>query len=161
MKIILMRHGQAEDYPHPSSTHPEDNRSDSARQLTEYGRQQAAQTADYIMEHYRPDYFVVSPYDRAQQTLAELQARATDVPASIQDNITPSDDAHAALIELGHIEADCLVVVCHMSIIAHIASLLTGASPEAFSLAEARVFEMEFVMSGMAKESDRFVPMQL
>jgi phosphohistidine phosphatase len=47
-----------------------------------------------------------------------------------------------------------------MSIVANIASLLTGASPESFSLAEARVFEMEFVMSGMAEEVDRFVPMQ-
>jgi phosphohistidine phosphatase len=150
MKIILMRHGQAEN----------ESRPDSARQLTEYGQQQAAQTAEYLTEHYRPDHFVVSPYDRAQQTLAELQARATDVPASVQDNITPSDDAHAALIELGHIEANCLVVVCHMSIVANIASLLTGASPESFSLAEARVFEMEFVMSGMAEEVDRFVPMQ-
>ena len=150
MKIILMRHGQAEN----------ESRPDSARQLTEYGQQQAAQTAEYLIEHYRPDHFVVSPYDRAQQTLAELQARATDVPASVQDNITPSDDAHAALIELGHIEANCLVVVCHMSIVANIASSLTGASPESFSLAEARVFEMEFVMSGMAQEVDRFVPMQ-
>lgn len=160
MKIILMRHGQAEDYPRPDSTSTQGSQPDNARQLTEYGRQQAAQTADYIMEHYRPDHFVVSPYDRAQQTLAELQALASDVPASVQDNITPSDDAHAALIELGHIEANCLVVVCHMSIVAYIASLLTGTSPEGFSLAEARVFEMEFVMSGMAKEVDRFVPMQ-
>ncbi len=150
MKIILMRHGQAEDYTHP----------DSARQLTEYGHKQAAQTADYMMQHYRPDYFVVSPYDRAQQTLAELQTRAPNVQACVQDNITPSDDARIALIELGHIEAQCLVVVCHMSIVAHIASLLTGESPESFSLAEARVFEMEFVMTGMAKEVDRFVPTQ-
>ena len=150
MKIILMRHGQAEDYSHP----------DSARQLTGYGHQQAAQTADYIIKHYNPDHFVVSPYDRAQQTLAELQTRAPHVPASIQDNITPVDEAHAALIELSHIEAECLVVVCHMSIIANLASLLTGDSPESFSLSEARVFEMEFVMSEMAKESDRFIPMQ-
>lgn len=155
MKIILMRHGQAEDYSHP----------DSARQLTDYGHSQAAQTADYILQHYHPDHFVVSPYDRAQQTLAELQTRAAEVfaekiPASVQDNITPSDDAHTALIELGHIEAQCLVVVCHMSIIAHLASLLTGNSPESFALAEARVFEMEFVMTGMAKEIDRFVPEQ-
>lgn len=150
MKIILMRHGQAEDYSHP----------DSARQLTEFGHQQAAQSANYILKHYSPDRFVVSPYDRAQQSLAELQSRATNIPASVQDNITPADDAHAALMELGHIEAECLVVVCHMSIIAHLASLLTGDSPESFSLAEARVFEMEFVMSGMAKEIDRFVPVQ-
>ncbi|TXD97708.1 phosphohistidine phosphatase SixA [Psychrobacter frigidicola] len=150
MKIILMRHGQAEDEMRP----------DSARQLTEFGQQQAAQTADYIMAHYTPDFFVVSPYDRAQQTLAQLQTRAPNVLATVQDNLTPADDAHTALIELANIEAECLVVVCHMSIVAHIASLLTGISPESFSLAEARVFEMEFVMSGMATESDRFVPVQ-
>lgn len=150
MKIILMRHGQAEDASRP----------DSARQLTDYGQQQAAQTAEYIVGHYTPDYFVVSPYDRAQQTLAELQSRAPDVPVTVQDNITPSDDARTALLELGNIDAECLVVVCHMSIIAHLASLLTGDSPESFALAEARVFEMEFVMSGMATEMDRFVPPQ-
>ncbi len=150
MKIILMRHGQAEDETRP----------DSARQLTDFGQQQAAQTAEYITTHYKADYFVVSPYDRAQQTLAQLQSRAPDVQSSVQSNLTPSDDAHTALIELGHIETECLVVVCHMSIVAHLASLLTGENPEGFSLAEARVFEMEFVMSGMATEIDRFVPVQ-
>lgn len=150
MKIILMRHGQAEDETRP----------DSARQLTDYGQQQAAQTADYIIEHYTPDHFVVSPYKRAQQTLAELQSRAPTVPVTIQDNITPSDDAHTALADIAKIEAECLVVVCHMSIIAYLAGLLTGDSPESFALAEARVFEMEFVMTGMATEIDRFVPQQ-
>ena len=150
MKIILVRHGQAEDETRP----------DSARQLTDFGQQQAAQTAEYITTHYQPDYFLVSPYDRAQQTLAEFQARAPKVPAAVQENITPSDDARQALIDIGNIEADCLVVVCHMSIVANIAGLLTDDYPESFSLAEARVFEMDFVMSGMAKEVDRFVPDQ-
>lgn len=150
MKIILVRHGQAEDETRP----------DSARQLTEFGRKQAAQTAEYVITHYHPDRFVVSPYDRAQQTLAEFQARAPKVPLTIQNNITPSDDARQALIDIGNIEVDCLVVVCHMSIVAYIAGLLTGDYPESFSLAEARVFEMDFVMSGMAKEIDRFVPDQ-
>lgn len=150
MKIILVRHGQAEDETRP----------DSARQLTDFGQQQAAQTAEYITTHYQPDYFLVSPYDRAQQTLAELQTRAPKVPASVQENITPSDDAREALIDLGKVEAEYLVVVCHMSIVANIAGLLTGDYPESFSLAEARVFEMDFVMSGMAKEIDRFVPDQ-
>lgn len=150
MKIILVRHGQAEDETRP----------DSARQLTDFGQQQAAQTAEYITTHYQPDYFLVSPYDRAQQTLAEFQARAPKVPAAVQENITPSDDARQALIDIGNIEAECLVVVCHMSIVANIAGLLTGDYPESFSLAEARVFEMDFVMSGMAKEVDRFVPDQ-
>lgn len=150
MKIILVRHGQAEDETRP----------DSARQLTDFGQQQAAQTAEYVTTHYQPDYFLVSPYDRAQQTLAEFQARAPKVPSSVQDNITPSDDARKALINIGNVEVECLVVVCHMSIVANIAGLLTGDYPESFFLAEARVFEMDFVMSGMAKEIDRFVPDQ-
>ena len=150
MKIILVRHGQAEDETRP----------DSARQLTDFGQQQAAQTAAYLTTHYHPDYFVVSPYTRAQQTLAVLQALVPGVPSSVQDNITPSDDARQALIDIGNIEAECLVVVCHMSIVAYIAGLLTGEYPESFSLAEARVFEMDFVMTGMATEIDRFVPDQ-
>ncbi len=150
MKIILIRHGQAGEYSHP----------DSARQLTDFGQRQAAQTAGYIIDNYQPDYFMVSPYVRAQQTLKQLQAIAPKIPVTIQDNITPGDDARAALAALSRIEAECLIVVCHMSIIANIASLLTGISPESFALAEARVFEMEFVMSGMATEIDRFVPEQ-
>ncbi|ERL54781.1 SixA phosphatase family protein [Psychrobacter aquaticus] len=150
MKIILVRHGQAEDETRP----------DSARQLTDFGQQQAAQTAEYVTTRYHLDRFVVSPYDRAQQTLAEFQLRAPQVPSMVQDNITPSDDAHKALVDIAKIEAECLVVVCHMSIVANIAGLLTGEYPESFSLAEARVFEMDFVMSGMASEVDRFVPDQ-
>ena len=150
MKIILVRHGQAEDETRP----------DSARQLTDFGQQQAAQTAVYITTHYNPDRFIVSPYYRAQQTLAVLQALVPAVPATVQDNITPSDDAHSALTDIANIEAQCLVVVCHMSIVANLAGLLTGDYPESFSLAEARVFEMDFIMSGMATEVDRFVPEQ-
>ena len=150
MKIILMRHGQAEDETRP----------DSARQLTDFGQQQAKQTAEYITAHYQPDYFVVSPYVRAQQTLAALQAQLPTVPSSIRDNLTPSDDARQALHEIADIEAKCLVVVCHMSIVAYIAGLLTGDYPESFSLAEVRVFEMDFVMAGMARETARFVPDQ-
>ena len=150
MNIILMRHGQAEDETRP----------DSERKLTDLGYDQAKQTAEYISSHYQPDYFLVSPYVRAQQTLAELQALTPNVPAYIQQNITPSDDARQALADIAHIEAECLVVVCHMSIIAHIAALLTDDYPESFALAEARVFEMDFVMIGMAREIARFVPEQ-
>ena len=150
MKIILVRHGQAEDETRP----------DSARQLTDFGQQQALQTAEYITTHYNPDYFIVSPYERAQQTLAKLQSRLPNVPSKIQQNITPSDDAHAALADIASIEGECLVVVCHMSIVANIAGLLINDYPESFSLAEARVFDMDFVMTGLGTEVDRFVPIQ-
>ena len=150
MKIILMRHGQAEDETRP----------DSARELTDFGQQQAAQTAAYISTSYTPDIFIVSPYVRAQQTLAQLQLQTPNIPVKVQNNITPSDDARTALAELATIEAECVIVVCHMSIIAYLASLLTGDTPESYALAEARVFEMEFIMAGMAREIDRFVPQQ-
>lgn len=150
MKIILIRHGQAEDETRP----------DSARQLTEFGKQQAAQTAEYITAHYHPDYFLVSPYKRAQQTLAELQSRVPNVPSKTQENITPSDDARHALADIANIETDCLVIVCHMSIVANIAGLLIDDYPESFSLGEARVFEMDFVMAGMAREIGWFIPDQ-
>ena len=150
MKIILMRHGQAEDETRP----------DSARKLTDLGYDQAKKTAEYVSGHYQPDFLLVSPYIRAQQTLAELQSLIPHVPAHIQQNITPSDDARQALADIAHIEVECLVVVCHMSIIAHIAALLTDDYPESFALAEARVFEMDFVMIGMAREIARFVPEQ-
>ena len=150
MKIILIRHGQAEDETRP----------DSARKLTDLGHEQAKQTAEYISNHYQPDYFLVSPYVRAQQTLAELQVLMSNVPSHMQQNITPSDDARLALADIAHIEAECLVIVCHMSIIAHLAALLTDDYPESFALAEARVFEMDFVMIGMAREIARFVPEQ-
>ena len=150
MKIILMRHGQAEDETRP----------DSARELTDFGQQQSAQTAAYISTSYTPDIFIVSPYVRAQQTLAQLQLQTPNIPVKVQNNITPSDDARTALAELATIEAECVIVVCHMSIIAYLASLLTGDTPESYALAEARVFEMEFIMAGMAREIDRFVPQQ-
>ena len=150
MKVILMRHGQAEDETRP----------DSARELTDFGQQQAAQTAAYISTSYTPDIFIVSPYVRAQQTLAQLQLQTPNIPVKVQNNITPSDDARTALAELATIEAECVIVVCHMSIIAYLASLLTGDTPESYALAEARVFEMEFIMAGMAREIDRFVPQQ-
>ena len=79
MKIILIRHGQAEDETRP----------DSARQLTDFGQQQAKQTSAYISSHYAPDLFVFSPYFLSRQTLAQLQAQAPNVPVKVQDNIKP------------------------------------------------------------------------
>ena len=95
MKIILVRHGQAEDETRP----------DSARQLTDFGQHQAAQTAEYVTTHYSPDRFVVSPYTRAQQTLCAFQSRMPNVLSTVQDNITPSDDAREALIDIANIDA--------------------------------------------------------
>lgn len=148
MKVILMRHGEAE----------YQTTQDAKRQLTALGRQQAATTADYILSKYEPDAFVVSPYDRAQQTLAAFTEQRPDVPVQILDNITPDDDPMKALHALLDVAGECVVVVCHMPIVAKMAALLTATHPESYSLAEARVFEAEFIAADMGDELERFVP---
>lgn len=85
------------------------------------------------------------------------------MPIQIYEHITPNDNAKNAIVGLSDIidnldNTDCVVIVCHMSIIANMASILTGGNPEGFNLAEARVYESEIFAPDLAKEVDRFVP---
>lgn len=148
MKVILMRHGEAE----------RQTQQDSERQLTQLGQQQAAETAQYIIDNYNPDVFVVSPYVRAQQTLQALSVLKPDVPVKVIDNITPEDDAMQGLQALMEVQGECVVVVCHMPIVAKMAALLTAETAESYQLAEARVFEAELIGADMGDELDRYVP---
>ncbi|KAA8735611.1 histidine phosphatase family protein [Acinetobacter qingfengensis] len=149
MKLILIRHGEAA---------PGLSGQDAIRQLTVRGHQQAELTAKYIAENFRPDLFVVSPYTRAQQTLAHIQENFPDIPTQVYKDITPDDPATPALHWLSNLTAETIVVVCHMNIIAYIAALLTEDFPESFALAEARVYEQPVIMVGLSQEKSRFVP---
>lgn len=155
MRIILVRHGEAD---------PDRSGIDSARQLTDLGHQQAAQTAQFILAHCRPDLLIVSPYIRAQQTAAYLQRSFAeqfgDLPTQVFDGITPDDDAAPAVQWLSQLSAECIVVVCHMNVIAYMAALLTEDAPENFALAEARIYEQPTIMLGLSNEITRFVPTQ-
>lgn len=149
MRLILVRHGEAD---------PNRSGLDSARQLTDKGHQQAALTAQYIAENFQPDLFVVSPYIRAQQTLAHIQQKFPNVPMQVYKDITPDDPAAPALQWLSNLTQETVVVVCHMNIVAYITALLTEDVPEGFALAEARVFEHPVIMVGLSQEKARFVP---
>ncbi len=153
MKIILIRHGQAEGFQDQ----------DSSRQLTEFGHKQAQQTADYIMKKYSPDLFVVSPYDRARQTLHAFQQHAPETPSKILANITPNARVNRALEDLSQLADDtieCMLVVSHMPIVANIAGALLGEWATAYSLAEARVLECEVFTENLAMQIDGFIPAQ-
>ena len=150
MRLILVRHGEAD--PNRSGV-------DSQRRLTEKGHAQAKQTAQFIYENYKPDLFVVSPYIRAQETLSHIQTLFPEVPTQVYQDITPDDPAAPAVQWLSNLTEETIVVVCHMNIVAYIAALLTQDSPEAFDLAEVRVFEHPVVMVGLSEEKNRFVPM--
>lgn len=153
MKIILIRHGDAGAYSYP----------DNERNLSDLGRSQAGQTADWLRQNYQPSEFISSPYNRAKQTCDIVHQNFADIPLQIYEHITPNDDAKNAIAGLSYIidnlpNAACVVIVCHMNIIAHIASILTGNPPEGFNLAEARVFESEIFAPDLAVEVGRFAP---
>jgi len=152
MQLILVRHGEAGPYQ------PDD----AVRKLTAKGMAQAAWTAQQIVDAYQPDLLVASPYVRAQETLAAFQVLLPKVPVQVVDGITPDADPHIGLDQLALLpaqyDARCIVVVCHMNIVAYMAGLLLDDDAEGFSLAEARVFEQEIIVPGLSIEKARFVP---
>ncbi|MBC7751405.1 MAG: phosphohistidine phosphatase SixA [Candidatus Saccharibacteria bacterium] len=153
MQLILMRHGEAEPY----------QANDAVRNLTTRGVAQAHLTAQQVLEKYQPDLLVASPYVRAQQTVGAFQQQLPNVQLHILDEITPDADPRIALdaltLQASQYSAQCIVVVCHMNVIAYIAGLLLDEDPEIFGLAEARVFEQPFILLGLSVETARFLPL--
>ena len=152
MQLILVRHGEAEAY----------QANDAVRNLTERGVAQAHSSAQQVLAKYHPDLFVVSPYKRAQQTMSAFQKKLSHVPLHVLDSITPDADPRVALDALSMLmsqySAKCIVVVCHMNVIAYMAGLMTDEDPEGFGLAEARVFEHSHILIGFSVEKARFSP---
>jgi phosphohistidine phosphatase len=152
MQLILIRHGEAEPY----------QSDDAGRNLTARGVSQAQWTTQQVLAQYSPDLFIVSPYRRAQQTLLSFQDQLPNIPVKTMDSITPDADPRLALDQLSMLTskyaAQCIVVVCHMNIIAYMAGLLLDEYPESFELAEARVFEQPSILLGFSVERARFVP---
>ncbi len=158
MQLILVRHGEAEPY----------QVNDAIRNLTSRGVAQAHSTAQQVLAKYQPDLLIASPYVRAQQTMAAFQELLSQkvlpkVPLHILDSITPDADPQIALDALSELasyySAQCIVVVCHMNVIAYMAGLLLDEDPEGFDLAEARVFEQSMILLGLSVEQARFVPL--
>jgi phosphohistidine phosphatase len=148
MKLFLVRHGEAEPY----------QTQDDTRQLTARGVKQAMWVAQAIADRIRPDVFLVSPYQRAQQTLQPLRQLFPEVPVHVVQGITPDDDAKMALTLLAQYQGQTMVVVCHMNIVAHLASLLTQEVFDPFGLAELRMFEQDLLGLGMSTERYRLIP---
>lgn len=151
MKIILIRHGHAESFSH----------SDASRMLTQQGEQQAQQTAAWLLNQgYQLDALMVSPYKRAQQT-ANAIAQIFDVPITTCDKITPEDSPQAAFEWLDSLllpQSATIAVVCHMPIVASLATLLTGEPCAGFYVAEAQVIQMPLFAQNLGKIVARFVP---
>ncbi|MCL1622859.1 histidine phosphatase family protein [Moraxella sp. Tifton1] len=166
MKLILVRHGQAGPYC-------ED---DAGRNLTHFGKIQAKQTADFLAELTKldsVDVIITSPYHRAKQTANIIFEKLNDVGQSpklmVLNGITPDDDPRVGMREIDNAispefneqtESLTVIVVCHMPIVARMASMIDGLPPAFFELAECRVFELPFISDGLAKQITHFIPNQ-
>lgn len=149
MQLTLIRHGEAA---------PPVMGNDTQRPLTERGHLQAQQTAEAVSALTQPDVFVVSPLLRAQQTLAHLQRYFPNVPVVVCDAIKPDDDAKVAVEWLSYLPYDSITVVCHMNVVAHIASILTTESFQPFALAEARIYDQAVIVAGLSTQKKAIVP---
>ena len=124
----------------------------------ERGHLQAEQTADFLKDIIRPEVFVVSPLLRAQETLAHLQKHFPDVPVVVCNTIKPDDDAKTAVEWLSQLPYESIAVVCHMNVVAHIASILLSESFNPYALAEARIYEQAVIASGLSTQIKSFIP---
>ncbi|UNW06128.1 MULTISPECIES: phosphohistidine phosphatase SixA [unclassified Acinetobacter] len=149
MQLTLVRHGEAA---------PPVSGNDSKRPLTERGHQQAEQTAQYLKDIIEPEVFVVSPLLRAQETLAHLQHYFKDVPVVICNTIKPDDDAKVAVEWLSQLPYESIAVVCHMNVVAHIASILVTESFHPFHLSEARIYDQAVIAPGLSTQVKSFIP---
>ncbi|MBE9578258.1 MULTISPECIES: phosphohistidine phosphatase SixA [Moraxella] len=164
MKLIFIRHGQATAYC----------ADDAGRDLTEFGQAQANQTATHLTERYSLDMIIASPFNRADQTAKILQNIANNKgqnPTFITlGSITPDDDPVAGVADIeqiitshyGHEHDKTIAVVCHMPIVARMVAYLDtdGLPPPMFDLAEYRVMTADVIAQGLARQSERFSPVQ-
>lgn len=163
MKLIFVRHGQATAYC----------ADDAGRNLTPFGQEQARQSAMQLLNHYQPDVIISSPYNRAKQTalaIYELAKHKGQSPDFIHiSSITPDDDPKQGLDDIAQLILDkygvdnnelCVVVVCHMPIVARMVQILDELPYTPFALAQYKVFSLEVIAAGLACQIDEFCPNQ-
>ena len=153
MQLILVRHGEAEPYDTPAE--------DALRRLSPTGAVQAKNTAAYIAAHYAAEIIVTSPYIRAQQTADEIYQIFPAAQYITYPHITPGDDATSAIEWLCNLSAQCIVVVCHMNIVAYIEAILLGMPARQFGLAECSVLSQSILLANLSVKVSGYVPVDI
>lgn len=120
MKLLLMRHGEAE----PNA------KTDSDRSLTPYGREQVSAVARQLSNmDLQVEESMVSPYLRARQTAAIMSSTmAGSWPERVSDAITPDQSPEGAAMAIAECfgNTDTGLVVMHQPIISRLVYYLTG-----------------------------------
>ena len=117
MHIVVMRHGQAENFAS----------SDAARNLTSKGIQQATlagQTLNSLSLEF--DDVWVSPYKRTQQTADRVLQSVTFNQKHTKDNLTPDSDVLQLISVIESSSAERLLIVSHQPLVSELVSELMG-----------------------------------
>ncbi|QIQ20962.1 phosphohistidine phosphatase SixA [Zophobihabitans entericus] len=130
MYVYIMRHGEA---GYSAS-------SDSARTLTLFGKQQSQQMGLWLKDklvHF--DYALVSPYIRAQQTLAEVCTVLPVPKTETSASLTPGGSSYHVmerLQELAKKGYKSVFIVSHLPLVGYLVSdLCPSVYPPMFSTA--------------------------
>ena len=142
MKLLLMRHGDAE--PGIPDRH---------RPLSDYGRKQVARQAlAHQQDASKLQQLVCSPYTRAAQT-ATLFAQKTNInniAIDWLDDLTPQGNPRAIEGFLQQTQADNLVMVSHLPLVGLLVDYLTGETGTSMCTASLASLSMDYPAQGMA-----------
>ena len=123
MELYLLRHAEAED----------NAASDSARELTPKGQEQARAIGEFCRRQaIRPGLIVTSPYRRTVQTAELVAAALDDCPVEEAPFLSSGMNSHTAFTELrAYQKLDRVMIVGHQPDFGQLAAALLGLmSPE-------------------------------
>ena len=147
MKVIIMRHGQA-DWSAPS---------DSERNLTVQGMQEVSSTVAQLAGQ-QVDRIIASPYLRAQQTAA-IASETFAVDVETLAALEPDGDSASVVQTLP--AAGVVMLVSHMPQVSCLAGLLCDGSTSdgpPFQTAMALVLTLDIPGAGMAEVAEIIMP---
>lgn len=154
MKLCIVRHGSA----------VVGSLDDISRGLTEQGTNEAAAAGRWLAKQSWNDAEMwVSPYFRAQQTAANINAgfeqHGSPLAQSDQNTLTPSSDVQSILELLVHQQRD-LILVSHLPLVGRLAAALTEGQvfDQPWSPAECWILEGEIAASGCMDVSAVWYP---
>ncbi len=115
MKLLVMRHGDAED-----------TTDDFHRRLTPLGRIEANEAARAIADRgFEPEVIYTSPLERAKET-AEILAEHLRMDVVECDSITPSGSCQHVCELLGKVKVERPLIVSHQPFVSMMIHFLTG-----------------------------------
>ncbi|PXF31900.1 hypothetical protein WH50_07290 [Pokkaliibacter plantistimulans] len=148
MKLIVMRHGEAEQWAN----------SDAERQLTLRGQKDNTQVLTALLARHSPSLLCASPFVRAQQT-AQRCSEMCKLPIITSSLLVPDAPVHSTLDWLRDVLAEQQVVmlVAHMPLVGELLGWLLGAESELLGTSEVRVVNMDVVEYGCAMAEGRWI----